>query len=199
MKLGSFWARSRRSVQIDTRLSFCSAVRRQGTNFTVTHLIRKSSVRIFWQLPNAILTSSATSLIVGHRSARIISRTRATVSSVWEVEGLPGRGSSSKDQRPLLKLEYHSNVLDRLRQDSVKAACSISYVSAPVFPRQKQKSMHTRCCTFSSIMKCDAHCCRCSPKGLHSANAGRYRLPVLHIHLYRVATCPTLLPFHCVL
>ena len=49
----------------------------------------------------------------------MISRTRAAV-SVWEVEGLPGRGSSSKDLRPLLKGEYHSNVFDRLRQDSRK-------------------------------------------------------------------------------
>jgi len=142
MKLGSFWAQSWRSVQIDTRLSY-SAVRRQGTNFAVTRLICKSSVRIFWHVPNAILTSSATSLIVRHQSARIISRTRATVSSVWEVDGLPGRGSSSKDQHPLLKREYHSNVFDRLRQDSPKSACSISYVSSPVFPRRKQKSKHT--------------------------------------------------------
>jgi len=186
-------------VQIDTRSSFCSAVRRRGTNFAVTHLIRKSSVRIFWHVPNAILTSSATSLIVRRRSARKISCTCATVSSVWEVEGLPGRGSSSKDRRPLLQREYHSYVFDQLRQDSLKAACSISYVSAPVFPRQKQKSMHTRCCTFSSIVKCDTHCCRCSPKGLHRANARRYRPPVLHIHLYRVATCPTVLPFFYVL
>ena len=74
----------------------------------------------------------------------MISLTRATVSSVWEVEGLPGQGSSSKDRRPLLKWEYHSNVFDRLTQDSPKAACSIIYVSAPVFPRWKQKSMHTQ-------------------------------------------------------
>ena len=195
MKLGSFWARSRRSVQNDTRSSFCSAVRKRGTNFAVTRLIRKSSIRIFWHVPNAIPTSSANSLIVRRRSGRMISRTRATVPSVWEVECLPGRGSPSKDRRPLLKREYHSNFFDRLRQDSPKAAYSISYVSAPVFPRRKQKSMHTRSCTFSSIVKCDAHCCRRSPKGLHRANAGRYRRPVLHIHLYRVATCPTLLPF----
>jgi len=186
-------------VQIDTRSSFCSAIRRRGTNFAVTCLICKSSVRIFWHVPNAILISSATSLIVRRRSARMISRTRATVSLVWEVEGLPGWASSSKDQHPLLKQEYHSNAFDRLRQDSPKAACSISYVSAPVFPRQKQKSMHTRCCTFSSNVKCDAHCSRRSPKGLHRANAGRYRPPVLHIHLYTVATCPTLLPFRYVL
>jgi hypothetical protein len=199
MKLGSFWARSRRSVQTDMQSSFCSAIRRRGTNFAVTRLICKSSVRTFWHIPNAFLTSSATSLIDRRRSARMISHTRATVSSVWEVEGLPGRGSSSKDRRPLLKREYHSNAFDRLRQDSPKAASSISYVSAPVFLRRKQKSMYTGCCTFSSIVKCDAHCCRRSPKGLQRANAVRYRLPVLHIHLYRVPTCPTLLPFRYVL
>ena len=177
-------------MEIDTRSSFCSAVRRRGTNFAVTRLIRKSSVRIFWHVSTSILTSSASSLIVRRQSARMISRTRDTVSSVWEVEGLPGRGSSSKDRRPLLKREYNSNGFDRLRQDSPKAAYSISYVSAPVFPRRKQKSMHTRCCTFSSIEKCDAHCCRRSPKGLHRANVGRYRPLVLHIHLYRVSTVP---------
>jgi len=73
------------------------------------------------------------------QSARIISRTRAMVSSVWEVDGLPGRGSSSKDWRPLLKWEYHSDVFDWLRQDSPKAACSILYVSAPVFCRLKSE------------------------------------------------------------
>jgi len=93
-----------------------------------------------------------------HRSAWKISRICATVSSVWEVDGLPEWGSSSKDQRPFLKWEYHSNVFDWLRQDSPKAACSISYFSATVFPRRKQKLMHTRCWTFSSIVRCDTHC-----------------------------------------
>jgi len=158
MKFGSFWARSRMAVQIDTRSSFCSAVRKQGTNFADTCLIWKSSVRIFCHVLNAIPTSSATSLIVKRWSARMISRTRATVSSVWEVDGLPGRGSCSKDRRPFLKGEYHSNVFDRFRQDSPKSACSVSYVSAPVLPRRKQKLMHTRCWTFSSIVRCDAHC-----------------------------------------
>jgi len=65
----------------DTWTSFCSAVRRQGTNFAVTCLICKSSVRIFWHVPNAILTSSAASLIVTRRSEWMISCTCATVSS----------------------------------------------------------------------------------------------------------------------
>ena len=199
MKLGSFWARSLRSVQIDTRSASYSAVRRRGTNFAVTRLILKSSAWIFWHVQNAILSSYATSLVVRRRSTRKIYRTRATVSSVWEVEKMPGLGSSSKNRGPLMKRVYHSNFFHRLRHDSPKAACSISYVSAPAFPRRKQKSMHTRCCTFSSIVKCDAHCCRRWPKDLHRANAGRYRPPVLHIHLYRVATCPTLLPFRYVI
>jgi hypothetical protein len=153
-----FVARSWRSVRTDTRLSFCSVVRRRDTNFAVTRLIYKSSVRIFWHVPNATLTFSATSLIFRRRSARMISRTHATVPSVWEVDCLPGRRSSSKNRRPLLKREYHSIVFDRLRQDSLNAACRISHVSAPHFPRRKQKSMHTHCCTFSSNVRCDAHC-----------------------------------------
>ena len=40
---------------------------------------------------------------------------------------------------------------------------------------------------------------RHSLKGFHTANAGRYRLPVLHVHLHRVATCPTLLPLFYIL
>jgi hypothetical protein len=88
------------------------------------------------------LFTSATSLIVRRRSARMISRTHATVPLVREVDGLPGWGLSSKDRRPLLKWEYHSIVFDRLRQDSPKDACSISHVSAPDFPRRKQIDAH---------------------------------------------------------
>jgi len=138
MKLEPFWVHSRRSVQTDTQSSFCSAARRRGTNTNVTNLICKYSVRIFWHILNAILTSSANSLIVRRHSARMISRTRATVYSVWEVDGLTGLGSSSKDRHPLFKQEYHSNVYVQLRQDSLKAACSISYVSAPVFHRRNR-------------------------------------------------------------
>jgi hypothetical protein len=40
---------------------------------------------------------------------------------------------------------------------------------------------------------------RRSLKGFYTANAGRYQLLVLHIHLHRVATCPILLPLFYVL
>jgi len=52
-------------------------------------------------------------------------------------------GVYSMDRLTLLKREYHSNVFDRLKQDSPKAACSVSYVSAPIFPRRKQINAHT--------------------------------------------------------
>jgi len=104
MKLGSFWACSWRSVQIDTRLSFCSAIRTRGTNFADTRLICSSSVRIFWHVPHAIATSSATSLIVRCRSAQMISHTRATVSSVLEVDGLPGWGVVFKGSASIFEM-----------------------------------------------------------------------------------------------
>ena len=40
---------------------------------------------------------------------------------------------------------------------------------------------------------------RRSLRGFHRANAGRHRLPVMQVHLHRVATYPALLPLHCVL
>jgi hypothetical protein len=155
---------------------------------------------MFWHIPNAIPTSSATCLIVRRQSAQMISLICATVSSVWEVDSLPGRGSSSKDRRPLLKWQYNSNVFNRLRQDSLKAACSISYISAPVFPRWKQKLMHTHAPELSPPSWDVTHTAgRCSLRGFHRANAGRYQLLVMQVHLHRVAICPALLPFRCIL
>jgi len=156
MKFRSFWARLRRSVQIDTRSSFCSAVRRRDTNFADTRLICKSSVRIFWHVPNAIPTSSATSLIVRRWLAQMISHTRATVSSVWGVDGLPGRGSSSKDQCPFLKREYDSNAFDRLRQDSPIAACRLPQsecgeVPASSYASTLAQSYHLSCLVATSL------------------------------------------------
>jgi hypothetical protein len=153
MKLGSFWANC-----VNWHAIVLLFLRQETEHKFCCHsLICKSSIRIFWHVPNSTLTFFATFLIVRRRSARMISRTHATFPSVWEVDGLPGRWSSSKDRCPLLKREYHSIVFDRLRQDSPKAACSISHVSVPDFPRRKQKSMHTHCCTFSSNVRCDAH------------------------------------------
>jgi len=40
---------------------------------------------------------------------------------------------------------------------------------------------------------------RRSLRGFHWANGGRYQLPVMQVHLHRVATCPATLPLRCVL
>jgi len=84
-------------------------------------------------------------------------------------------------------------------QDSLKAACSILYVSAQFSP-DGNRNQCTQAAALSPPSWNATHTAgRRSPKGLHTANAGRYRPPVLHIHLYRFATCPTLLPFRYVL
>jgi hypothetical protein len=116
------------------RSSFCSTVRRRGTNFAVTHLICKSSVRIFWHVPNAILTSSATSLIVRHWSARMISRTRATVSSVWEVDGLHGQGHLQRISIHFWNgntIKMSSTDLDRTLQKLLAAFHMFQYQLSP--------------------------------------------------------------------
>jgi hypothetical protein len=71
-------------------------------------------------------------------------------------------GVSSNDWHPLLKWEYHSSVFDWLRQDSRKAACSISYVSAPVFCGRKQIKAHRLLhfpfhCEMRRILQVDVH------------------------------------------
>ena len=68
--------------------------------------------------------------------------TRATV-SVWEMDGLPGRGSSSKDRRPFLKREYHSNVFDRLRQDSKSCLQYFVLFSTSVPQTETEIDAHT--------------------------------------------------------
>ena len=103
-----------------------------------------------------------------------------------------------KDQHPLLKQEYHSNIFDRLRQDSPKAARSISYFSTS-FPQLKTE-IDTHTLLHFPLQWDTMHTAgRRSVKGFHRANAERYRPMVLHIYLHRVDTCPTPLPLRYVL
>ena len=141
-KVRMVWALSRRSVQIGTRLS-CSAVRRRGTNFA-----DPSHLQIFSQ--NFLARTECYSNILCNlsdrrRSARMISRTRATVSSVWEVDSLSGRGSSSKDRRPFLKREYTQMSSIDLGRTLRKLLATFRTFQHQFSPRRKQKSMHTRC------------------------------------------------------
>jgi hypothetical protein len=80
-----------------------------------------------------------------------------------------GGGSFSKDRRPLLKGECHSHVYDRLRQDSPKDACSISYVSAPVSP-DGNRNICTHADTLNHPSEDATHPAgRRSLKGFHSS------------------------------
>jgi hypothetical protein len=62
-----------------------------------------------------------------------------------EVEGRPGRTSSSIDIRPCLNLLYHSSVVVRLIVSSPNTFCNVSKISVKVFPNLKQSFTHTRC------------------------------------------------------
>ena len=198
VKLGSFWARSRRSVKTDAWLSFCSALRRRGTNFIVTRIICKTSVIIFWHLPNAIVTSPAASLIGRRRSVRRISRTHATVSSVWWMACLGGDN--------LERIGVHfwngnttqmsSIYLGRTLQKLLAAFRTFQHWFSPDGNRNR--------CTHAAVLSTPAwdatHTAGGrSLKGFHRANVGRYRPLVSHIHLHRFDTCPTLLSLSYVL
>ena len=193
MKLGSFWAHSWRSVQTDTQSSFCSAVRRQGTNFAVTRRICKSSVRIFWDIPNAILSSSATSLIdVGQRE--------------WFLAHVPrspwcGRWTACLGWGHLQRIGIHfwngnttqMSLLDlgRTLQKLLTAFRTFQHQFSP----DGNRKWCTHAASLSPPSQDATHTAgRHSLKGFHRANAGRYQPPVLHIHLHRVDACPTLLP-----
>jgi len=166
-----------------------------GAQFRCYSLIRKSSVRIFLHVPNAIMTSFESPLIdVGQHE--------------WFLAHVPrsrcGRWKTCKGGGRLQRIAlnfWNGNTTQRfdcLRQDSPKTACSISNVSAPVFPRRKQVNSHTLL-HFLLHREMRRTLMKTLPKGLHRANVGRYRPTVLHTHLFGVATCPTLLPFHYVL
>ena len=198
MKLGSFWARSQRSVQSDTRSSFCSAVRRRGTNFAVTRLICKSSVRIFWHVLNAILTSSATTLIdVGQHK--------------WFLAHMPrsprcGRWTACLGGGRLQRIGVHfwngnttqmsSFDIGRTLRKLLAAFCTFWYQISP----DGSRNWCTLTAALSPPMWDATHTAgRRSLKGFHRANAGRYQPLVLHIRLHRIDTFPTMLPLHYVL
>jgi len=191
MKLGFFWARSRRSVQIDTRSSFCSAVRRRGTNFAVTRLICKSSVRIFWHVLNAILTSSATSLIdVGQCE--------------WFLALVPwspqcGRWTVCLGGGHLQRISVHFWNGDTTQMSSIDLGRTLQKLltAFPTFRHEFSPDRNRNRCTHTSALSPPSwhamHTAgRRSLKSFHRAIAGRYRSPVLHI-LHRVDTFPIML------
>ena len=198
MKFGSFWAHSRRSVQIDMQSSFCSAVRRRGTNFADTRLICKSSVRIFWHVPNSIPTSSANSLIdVSQRE--------------WFLAHVPrpprcGRWTACLGGGCLQRIGVHFWNGNTNQMSLINLGRTLWKLLAAfrMFQHQFSPDGSRNWCTHAAELSPPswdvthtAH--RCSLRGFHRANVGRYRLPVMQVHLHRVATYPALLPLRCIL
>jgi len=197
MKLGSFWARSRRSEQTDMRSSSCSTVRRWGTNFSVTRLICKSSVRIFWHVPNAILTPCATSLIdVGQCKWFLAHGPRSPQCGRWMA--CLGGGC-------LQRIGIHFWNGNTTQMPSINIGRTLQKLLAAFhtfqhwFSPDRNRNQCTHAAALSPSWNVMYTAGRRSLKAFHRANVGRYRPPVLHIHLHRVNTCPTLLPLRCVL
>ena len=108
-KFLSLWIRSRRWRRASFRMSFCSIVRFLGTIFAHNFLMANSCVKIWWIVVWFKFNSLATIRAVIRRSDRTRARTFSTLLSVFEVEGLPERGSSLMDSRPSENALYHLN------------------------------------------------------------------------------------------
>ena len=103
---GSHSKRSRRSRHTSHRLAFCSVVRFFGTIFAHTFLMSKSFVKMVNRFKfNSLLIF----LIVTRRSYLTRDLTLSTLSSVFEVDGLSARGSSSTCSQPSKKDLCHLN------------------------------------------------------------------------------------------
>ena len=72
-------------------------------------------------------------------------------SSVFAVDGLPLRSSSSTDSRPLLKRSCQRKTFDLVRVSLPKHFSNISKVCAPLNPFLTQNLMQTRCCKVDEI------------------------------------------------
>ena len=99
----------------------CNAMQAQifGKNFMA---------HCFWD------TSSATSRTVKRQFERMTSRTFATLSSIFDVDGCPEHGSSSTEVQPSLKRFHHLYIWVLHMTSSLNAIFNISNVSVTDFP-----------------------------------------------------------------
>ena len=114
-KFLSFSTRSRRSRHTFLRFSFCSLVRIFGTSFAQIFCMPISKVKISWTVWRIKFNTLLIILTVKRRSDLTRSITLVTFSSVFDVQGLPQRGSSSTFSRPSKNPLCHLKicVLDR--------------------------------------------------------------------------------------
>ena len=87
---------------------------------------------------------------VSRRSDPTRARTISTLLSVFEVEGLPERGSSLMDSRPSENALYHLNTCDLYKACFSYACFSLLKVSMSVSPSLTQNLIAHRCSKLRS-------------------------------------------------
>ena len=102
---GPLSRRSRRSRHTSLRLAFCSVMRFFGIILAHTFLMSKSCVKIWWTVNRFKFNSLLIILSVNRRSDLTRDLTLSIFSSVFEVEDLSARGSSSTCSRPFATLQ----------------------------------------------------------------------------------------------
>jgi len=114
----SFSMRSRRTRHTFLRFSFCSLVRIFGTNLAQIFCMLSYKVKISWTVWQLKFNTQLIILTVKRRSDLTRSLILVIFSSVFDVQGLPERGSSSTHSRP------SKNALCHLKTCVLDTACS---------------------------------------------------------------------------
>jgi len=124
------------------RFSSCSIVRFLGTNFAHNFFMATSSLEMWWTVVWFKFNSLAIIRTVSRRSDRTRAPTIPTLLSVFEVECLPERGSSSMDSRPSENALNHLNTCDLDEACSPYTCFSLLKVSMPVSQIWHEKVLH---------------------------------------------------------
>ena len=160
-----------------------------GTNFTDTSFICNSSRRIFWHVPNAIPTSSATSLIDISRHG-------------WFLAHVPcsprcGRWTVCLGRAHLQRTGIHFWNGNTTQMCWIDLGRTLRKLLAAfrTFQHQFSPGGNRNLCTHAAELSFPSwdvmhNAGMRSLRGFHRVNAGRYRLLVMQVHLHRVATCP---------
>ena len=133
-------------------------------NFALTQHIWSFSVKIWWQDPLLMPTSSATSRTVKGWFPRITAWTLLTWSLFADVKFCPGLGSSPTDILPSLKRLNHSYHCVRIIQSSAYAWLSNWNVSVKFLPSLQQNftHKHTHCSFIVTLSLIGQTACACA-------------------------------------
>ena len=141
---------------METRFSFYSRVRSRGTNFALTRLFFKSSVRMVCTDPNERFYYSAISWMVKRLFPRMTVLIAAMLSSLREVDRRPLLSSSFRDSCPSLSLPNHLQTVLFVTAVSPYTSCCSLWVPVADLLSLKQNSMFARCSKFDILVNLPA-------------------------------------------